>query len=51
MELKTIKGIIGDKKAESIIENISYKSFDQIEKLSCINGNNINEIMKCTYIE
>jgi len=50
MELKTIKGI-GDKKAGNIIKNRPYNSFDQVEKLSCINKNNINEIMKCTYFK
>ena len=53
MELKTINGI-GDKKAGSIIKNRPYNSFDQVEKLSCINKNNknnINEIMKCTYFK
>ena len=49
IDLKTIRGI-GNKKAGSIIKNRPYNSFDQVEKLSCINGNNINEIMKYAYI-
>ena len=47
MELKSIKGI-GDKKAVILIENRPYRSFAQIEKLSCIYGSIINEIKKCT---